>query len=158
MKNIVFVLMAFLLFSCAETPKEMPAEKTEEVRISKFQQLLTKYRDISFDTLEVFAAFDMDKKDYKYSGVELDSTEMMLLPEEIGRIEPQSFFACYKFQIDSTGIGLITRVPGEYYPTSIKLLVLNTKLDSIVSYFELSDLSGDAGDMWQKTSWLYKYD
>lgn len=155
-KNIAFILIAFSLFSCADTPKERPVEKTKEVRVSKFQQLLTKYKDISFDTLEVFAAFDMDKKSYKYSGVELDSTEMMLLPEGLGSLEPHSFFACYKFTIDSASIGLITRVPGEYSPTSIKLLVLDTKLDSVVSYFELSDLSGDAGDMWQKTSWLYK--
>jgi hypothetical protein len=157
MKKLFFALITFSLFSCGEAPsKESPAEKVEEVRVSKFEKLLTKYKDISFDTLEVFAMFYMEKKGYKFSGAELNAEEMKFLPDDIGSKEAQSFFACYKFPMDATRTGLITRCPGEYSANSVKLLILDTKLDSIVSFFELTELSGDAGDMWQKTSWLYR--
>jgi hypothetical protein len=159
MKNIVIVLIALALFGCGQnTSKEGSVEKIAEAPQSKFQQLLTKYKDISFDTLEVFAVFDMERPVYKFSGAKLNNAEMDLLPESLGVKEPGSFFACYKFPMDASKVGLITRTPGEYSATSLKLLILDTKFDSIVSYFELSELSGDAGDAWQKTSWLFKND
>jgi hypothetical protein len=53
-------------------------------------------------------------------------------------------------------IGLITRTPGEYEPSSIKLFVLDTVKQKIADdIIELADTWGDVGDAVNIDAWLF---
>jgi hypothetical protein len=145
-----------LIFSC--DTKRTPQTKVETKRESKFIKLLNKYKSISFDTLKVFSAEDLESNTYKFKGTHLDSTDVALLPKDIAEqyYYDQGFFACYKFYIDTATVGLITRTPSEYVPSSIKLFILDKRKDAIVDYTELAESFGDAGDVTEKISWLFR--
>ena len=70
--------------------------------------------------------------------------------------EQPSLFAIYQFDIDNNRLGLITRTPSDYLPSSIKLFVFDKTKDSITSYIELAENIGDAGDVSIKNSWLFR--
>ena len=42
--------------------------KTSHPQGSKFEHLLSKFKDISFDTLEVYSIGEGNEKNYKYDG------------------------------------------------------------------------------------------
>ena len=152
MKYLVIPVILFLIIGCSN-PKEVNSNAKKEKR---FETLLSKYKYVKADTLRVhYISGDEEKS--KFYGVLLDSLERRLLPYGLNDYtEYYAFFACFKFDIDSTRIGLITRSPSNYESSSVKVLVYNTSLDSITYYFELADDWGDAGASFQKTSWLYK--
>jgi len=123
---------------------------------SKYAALLEKFKPISFDTLKVY---------YKYTGKRFDGKELTLKEAKIFPIgitenyfgKLSGVYACYQFQIDSTTLGLIARTPSEYESSSIKLFLFDTKKDVLLKeYFELSQDIGDAGDYYNRTSWLFK--
>lgn len=132
--------------------------KMDPPKESKFKTLLTKYKDISFDTLRVFSSGELESNKYKFKGTQLDSADVLLLPIALAEqyINDNGYFACYKFSIDSTRMGLITRTPSTYEPSSIKLLILDRQNDTITDFMELAETFGDAGDMAEKISWLFK--
>lgn len=145
------ILLVLLLFNCTiKTNKPF-------IKNSKYNKLLSLYQPINIDTLKVFSANDPYSVGYKYCGKRIDTTLLHLLPKEI-RSDDIEYFATYKFNIDSNNIGLITRTPGQYSSSSIKLLVYNTKTDTITDYFELAEKWGDAGDVLNKIAWIYKTD
>jgi hypothetical protein len=119
---------------------------------------LTKYKDISFDTLHVFSSTELESNRYKFKGTQLDSADVLLFPKELAEqyVNDNGYFACYKFSIDSMRTGLITRTPSTYEPSSIKLLILDKRKDTIVDFIELAETFGDAGDVAEKISWLFK--
>ena len=158
MRNLLFLATLVLTLSCKQTDtKQRPADPPKD---SKFKNLLTKYKDISFDTLKVFSAEDPDSKSYKYKGTKLDTTDVLLFPEAIAEqyLNDDGYFACYKFYIDIGKIGLITRTPSTYASSSIKLLILDKQKDAITDMIELAETFGDAGDMAEKISWLLRDD
>jgi hypothetical protein len=156
MRQILYLATLVLLFSCKQSNNEQ--QKVDILKESKFKNLLTKYKDISFDTLKVFSTEDPDNKLYMYKGIKLDTTDVLLFPKSIAEqyLDDDGFFACYKFLIDNSRIGLITRTPSTYASSSIKLLILDIQKDTITEIIELGETFGDAGDMAIKTSWLFK--
>lgn len=140
--------------SCHQ-PKERQPE-TKARRESKYDRLLTKFKDIRFDTLEVYSPEELTGE---YKGVALDSSDAVLFPADIAQQhfnEPPGLFAVYQFPISDKVLGLIARTPSEYVPSSIKLFFLDKEKDSITSYKELAENWGDAGDVSIKTAWLLK--
>ncbi|UOK42221.1 MULTISPECIES: hypothetical protein [Flavobacterium] len=155
MKNLLYLITILTLFSCNEKSKSLAKQKVEIKKESKYSGLLKKFENISFDTLKIFS----EENFKKFKGQELDSLDVILFPKEIAEhhfIDPPGIFACYKFSIDSSRIGLIARTPSEYLPSSIKLFVYNKEKDKITQYIELSESIGDAGDVLEKTAWLFK--
>lgn len=155
MKKLLYLITIITLYSCNKKPESLSTEKVEAKKESKYSQLLKKFENVPLDTLKVFS--DEDFKVFK--GRELDSLDVILFPKEIAEahfIDPPGIFACYKFPIDSNRIGLIARTPSEYVPSSIKLFVFNTVKDEITNYVELAESWGDAGDVLEKTSWLFR--
>lgn len=158
MRELLYIATLVFIFGCNQTDTKQPhADKHKD---SRFKNLLAKYKDISFDTLKVFSAEDPDSKLYKYSGRKLDTTDVLLFPETIAEqyLNDDGYFACFKFLIDSSKIGLITRTPSTYASSSIKLLILDKQKDTITDIIELAETFGDAGDMAEKISWLLKDD
>ncbi|MGL3002110.1 hypothetical protein [Flavobacterium sp. RSSB_23] len=155
MKKLFYLITIIALHSCNKTTETLSSPKIEVKIESRYSQLLKKFKNISLDTLKVFS--DEDYKTFK--GRKLDSLDVILFPKEIAEahfIDPPGIFACYKFTIDSNRIGLIARTPSEYVPSSIKLFVYSKEKDEITNYIELAESWGDAGDVLEKTSWLFR--
>lgn len=150
--------MLILFFSCDQvTTNQQLSDKPKE---SKFNNLVSKYKDISFDTLKVFSAEDLESNKYKFKGTQLDSADVSLFPNTLSEqyFYDHGFFACFQFAIDSDRTALITRTPSTYEPTSIKLLIFDKQRDSITDFIELAETFGDAGDYAEKSSWLFKHE
>ena len=159
MRKLFYLIVIVSFFSCDQTnTKQQKSATTPTQKESKYKKLLTKYKDLSFDTLKVFSSDDLESKKYKFKGKRLDSSEVLLLPKELSEqyINDNGYFACFKFPIDSIRTGLITRTPSTYEPSSVKLLILDIQEDRITDFIELAETFGDAGDMAEKTSWLFK--
>ena len=142
-----------LLFSCGKR-KERENIVATTVQKSKYQILLSKFENIPIDTLEINSSEDFGI----YKGIQIDSLDAILFPKDIAEAYflEHDIYACYKFDIDSSKIGLIARTPSMYVPSSIKLFVFDKIADHISEYIELSEIWGDDGDAIEKTSWLFK--
>lgn len=156
MKKFVCLAIVVTLTCCQIHESRDPGKEAKKE--SRFKNLLSKYASISFDTLEVYSGEALESDRYKYKGKQLDSADVALFPAEFVRqyaIDP-GFYACYRFALDNRRMGLITRTPSIYEPSSVKLLVYDKRTDSITGTIELADAWGDAGDVQIKTSWLFR--
>lgn len=156
MKYLFFAAMIVFIVSC-NPPNKKHSSITSFTAKSKYEKLLTKFKDKLFDTLEVTSPDTT--LDQEYRGIEIDSAEAHLFPEEIAKraiADPPSLFAIYKFPIDSNHIGLIARTPSIYEASSIKLFYFDKKQDKIMAYTELAENLGDAGDVYVKSTWLFR--
>jgi hypothetical protein len=155
-KKTIYLLLLLLNFGCGqEQQQKKDVSKTLE-KESKYKTLLSKYKDRPFDTLHVYSPEELNGV---YKGVQLDSADAILFPKDIAQqhfSDTPGLFAVYKFVIDSNRIGLITRTPSEYVPSSIKLFFFDKAKDMITSYIELAESWGDAGDVWIKDAWIFK--
>lgn len=153
MRNTLLILSLISFLSCSQNSNQGAVKKE-----SKFSSLLTKYKDISFDTLKVFSSDNTEIDTYQYKGGQLDSIDVLLFPESIANLygPGEVFAACFKFSLDSSKIALITRVPSSYQSSSLQLLIFDRNTDSITKIIELAELVGDAGDVYSKNSWVYK--
>jgi hypothetical protein len=156
MRKIFHWIILVGLFSCTQTSNKGKNAQTAK-KDSKYITLLAKYRNISFDTLKVFSVSEEENKNHPFKGRQLDSSEVSLLSREMADtyINDPGYYACYRFPIDTSKVALITRTPSTYEPTSIRLFVLDRQQDTITDIIELSEIFGDAGDMMEKTSWLF---
>ncbi len=152
MKQLLYLLIILIFFSCEEKPKHLHKIETEKDKESKYKNLLSKFKDISIDTLKVYSSENYDN----YRGIKMDSVDAILFPKEIAEeyFLEHDLYACYKFEINSTKIGLLARTPSMYVPSSIKLFIYNKIEDNIKDYIELAESWGDAGDSMEKTSWI----
>lgn len=153
MRPVLFVLV-LIVISCKEAKNVHP--QSAAGKESKYKSLLTKFKDISFDTLHVYSPTD-----YKgpYMGKPIDPKNALLFPKDISDAyfnDSPGIFAVYKFSIDKNKLGLIARTPSEYWPSSIKLFFFDKKKDTITGYTELAQNWGDAGDAEIKDTWLFK--
>jgi hypothetical protein len=155
MKRILFVFLVIPFFQC-KYPKEGVNKSPESKAEVNNEWLLKQYKSISFDTLMIDPSDKPQDEKYLFKGKKLDSACIKLLPREFSATYSydSNFYACFKFRIDSSRTGLITRTPSDY-ESSIKLLIFDKKVDSVVGYVELADLLADAGDVMNKCSFLF---
>ncbi|HEY9259391.1 hypothetical protein [Chitinophaga sp.] len=157
MKYLAFILFIGLT-ACHSSPSKQPITVTntrDSISNPDLHRLLSLYNDINADTLEVASQTGEDVSAWKYSGTLIDTALLPLLPAVLRVYEP-FFYACYKFDLDTNTIGLITRTPSEYESSSIKLFALHKKTNTITFETELADSWGDAGDAVNISSWLYR--
>jgi hypothetical protein len=158
MRKSLYLIVFILVFGCNQTSTKQ--QRPDMLKESKFKNLLTKYKTISFDTLKVFSVEDVENDTYKFKGTHLDSNDVKLFPAPLSEqyVIDNGYFACYKFSIDSNRTGLLTRTPSTYEPTSIKLLIFDKQEDVITDFVELAETVGDAGDIVEKIAWLFTDD
>ena len=145
MKYIYTLFIIMLIISCKQ--RNTSASIVTIKKDNKYQKTLLKYKYFDKDSILVQSPINITESDF--IGIELDSSDAILFPKEIANRhfnDPPGLFAILKFQIDKNTIGLLTRTPAEYYPSSIKLFYYNITLDSITNYIQLADNWGDAGD------------
>lgn len=155
MKSLFVYIIVFLFFACKEQARLKIEEGVEIKKESAFTDLLQKFEQVDFDTLRVFS----EEEFKKFKGQAIDSLDAILFPKEIAELyflDATGIFACYKFSLDSTRIGLITRTPSEYMPSSIKFFVYDKEMDAITNYIEIAENIGDAGYLMSKRSWIFK--
>lgn len=163
----VFFLCGFLM-ACGGKNTSSKQIKEEKVVIksdssslekkSAYAGILEKYKLISFDTLKVY--YNYEEKDKRFSGKELTFKEAKMLPigfQDNYFGKASGVYACYQFPIDSTRLGLVTRIPSEYESSSIVLLIFDRTKDKFRDdYFYLGTSNGDAGEISVRVSWLFK--
>lgn len=162
-------LLSGIFSSCNSNPdkknelskEEESVQKTDSSLIQKksvYDELLKKFKPISFDTLKV--EYQYDTKNKKFQGTELtlkEAKSMNIEYTEPGYGKWSGVYACYQFTIDSLRTGLIARIPADYESTTIGLFILDRKKDQIErEYFPAGIIFGDAGDAYQRISWLFK--
>jgi len=158
--NLIYMMRQLLLFislatflGCAQTKRPVPQGE-------KYYKLLSKFKEISFDTLFVYSLNDeVTLENYEFKGIKLDSSDAILFPEKISHahfVDPPGLFACYKFKIDSTRTGIIARTPSEYFPSSIKLFIYTLGKDTLIESNELAQFIGDAGALRNINSWIFR--
>jgi hypothetical protein len=154
MKKLLYLFAIVIFFSCNVKPKNTQKIEPQTITESKYKKLLSKFKTITIDTIKVYSSIDYEN----YKGIRLDSLDAILFPKEIAEayFDEDDLYACYKFEINSTKIGLLTRTPSMYVPSSIKLFIYNKTLDRITEYIELAEVWGDEGDALEKTSWIIK--
>lgn len=165
----LLVLLPNLLFSCSSGPEKDPAkvevsadqaDSSSFQRKSAYEELLRKFKPVSFDTLELNYDSGYGKKDKYFKGTELTLKEAKIFPLGItenffGKLS--GVYACYQFPLDSVRTALIARIPGEYEVNSLGLFIFDRKKDRILKeYLHLSVTFGDAGDVYMRTSWLIR--
>lgn len=155
MKKLFYLICLAGIASC-EQPKPIKSRANRHQPLnSKYNSLFELYPNIAIDTLWVYSPDDTLTA---YKGRALDSTNALFFPEDMYKQhfgEP-SLFAVYKFAIDTNRLGLLTRTPSEYVPSSIKMFIYDKRNDSLTSYIELGETWGDAGDWMIKNSWLFR--
>ena len=139
-------LCAWLLMSCGDSETAGDKEKSDDAaRGPKFHGLFALYKEIVFDSLDVYSN-DADDPGYQFEGRKLDSTNVALLDAKHANEWQEGYFACYKFKVNDSLTGLLTRVPAEYVSNSVDLYVYNTRADSVVKVINVAASFGDAGD------------
>lgn len=124
---------------------------------SKYTALLNLYQPINIDNFKVYSTTNFYDEAYKFKGKRLDDAQVKLLPQKAISGDPGSgLFATYKFIIDANRTGLLTRSPGQYDSSSIKLLIYDKQKDAITDCFQIAEKWADAGDAFEAQSWLYK--
>lgn len=150
MNKYLLVIIVLIIISCRQ-----PVTSDTATPKSKYSHLLASFKEISFDTLEVLSLPDENHLgQYKYKGVQVDSADASLAGMQ--HADVHEFFACYKFKIDSSRLGLIARTPSAYYPSSVKLFIYNIITDTLTPATELADYNADAGEIFDTNSWLVK--
>jgi len=147
----VHLLLLFLLLSVACRHKGNLLSTTDN-----YDELLNMYKPLTVDTMKIFAASAPDSNAYAFKGIHIDSVKVALFPDKlIKNRDKHEFYATYRFDIDSTRTGLITRAPTPDDAASLLLLVYNKQKNAITDGFEVAQSYGDAGDMFEKQSWLF---
>ena len=162
MKKLIAIFLVLSLISCKkEVPKtEIKKEKVPETKVwvSKNQKFLDQFKTVDFDTLKVYSAEDIYDEKFEYKGKLLNITDSIFFPKEISIFDMNKVdaYAVYKFDIDKNNLGLIARVGGEYDASSVKFFNYNKQKEIITDYRQLADFGGDAGDIWETKSWIFK--
>lgn len=161
--NITTAAIILLLFLSAcnseqNKSRKISKEKPVKEKTSKFQSVLDKYKTITLDTFHVFTSGNLYDSNHVFYGRAFSPTDTSILPANLkSMVESDiNYFACYKFSIDSSHWGLLTRSPSYYDATSVKLLLFDKIMDSVTGFIELAEFVGDAGDVLEKNSWLFR--
>lgn len=153
-------LLAAFIVGCGNDPKEIVKEELAIAKpvVSNFEKLDKLFKDLTTDTLYVYSSDNGDDKNYRFRGQLMDSAQVFALPaEEHERYKyTKDYFACYKFSIDTNRTAFLARTPGEYSSTVLSLFIFDKRRDSVVKTIDLSDVFGDAGELFFYNSCLVK--
>lgn len=147
----VFIL---LLVACSGEKKEA-APETKDAAI--YNELLSLYEEVSGkDTIAVFSVEDPEQTNFRFKGFALDSSFVRLLPAAVQHGTNDGYYACFKFSLDSSTIGLITRTPGKYVSSAICLLIFDKQKQAMIAGYELAEHFGESSESVDRVSKLYR--
>lgn len=149
-KTVTSFILLYLLTSFSSHQNNFePSE-----RIKNFLAL---FDSINASTFKI-NYFDEDPEgeaNTPFKGKKIDSSFYRLIESrltmedmEIG----QNYFACYKFPLTDTTIGLILRTPSLYIESSVRIYILDLKSERMISNLELANAFGDGGAQIKKES------
>jgi hypothetical protein len=157
--SVIFLLLIFS--ACSEAP--VKTESAELIPAYDIDSFLNKFTEIEFDSLKVYTTDQIDADTSFYKGYALDSMDAKYIANIYGdmafdssRAYLSQFYACYKFAIDADRMGLIIRCPSEYVSSFLDVFEYNRKTGKVLHLINLSELCGDAGDTYERCSYLFK--
>lgn len=155
--SILFIVLIYS--ACSESP--VKTEGAEAVPVYTIDSFLAKFTEIEFDSLKVYTTDQVDADTSFYKGRALDSMDAPFIASLYGDMAFESsreylsqFYACYKFKIDDERMGLIVRCPSEYVSSFLE--VFECKDGKVKHLINLSELWGDAGDVYERCSYLFR--
>lgn len=147
--SLVLPLIILASFTSKTGTRRLPPDK--------YAELLSLYQPITVGNFKVYSTTNFYDEAYKFKGKKLNDAQVQLLPKKAISGDPASgLFATYKFIIDANRTGLLTRSPGQYDSSSIKLLIYDKRKDAITDCFQVAEKWADAGDAFEAQSWLFK--
>lgn len=93
----IYLILLLSALSCGQTHQKQQETKSIK-KESRFKNLLSKYKDKSFDMLHVSSPEELNGE---YKGVQLDSADAILFSEDIAQQhfnDPPGLFSVYKIQ------------------------------------------------------------
>ena len=129
----------------------------EKGRSNSFLALFT---EITVDTFHVYSVPSF-YEDPKFRGKQIGKEFNYLFAFDIeltysliekGGID--SFYACYRFNLDSNNTGLLIRIPSQYATTAVDLFIWDNKKNRIKYRESLSDGFGDEGWYFVQDAWI----
>lgn len=155
--SILFIVLIYS--ACSESP--VKNESAEAVPVYNIDSFLAKFTEIEFDSLKVYTTDQVDADTSFYKGRALDSMDAPFIASLYGDMAFESsreylsqFYACYKFKMDEERMGLIVRCPSEYVSSFLE--VFECKDGKVKHLINLSELWGDAGDVYERCSYLFR--
>lgn len=150
-----------IIFCCKLPNKKVAKVAKDRSKAKNYTLLLSKFKEISFDTIGFFPIeSDIEFNYAKFDGPQLTKEDVDIMPQIIPHFTDSSgLYACYKFLIDSSRIGLITRTTVKNYQLAINLLIYNKNTDTIIITTGLAQKlvdDGVEGLVIDTNSWLYK--
>lgn len=159
----LFSIVCLLTLACSNP--EAPVTATVSSASYSIDSFLSKFKDIEFDSLKVYTSDQIDADTSFYKGYALDSMDARYIANIYGdmafdssRAYLSQFYACYKFKIDEERTGLIIRCPSEYVSSFLDVFEYNRKTGKVLHLINLSELWGDAGDVYERSSYLFRAD
>jgi hypothetical protein len=158
MKQYLSLFFVIVFIACNNEP--LKEKEAELPKISKLVQLDKNFKEISYDTFYVYSSDNTEDINYQFRGKPMDSVQVQALPAVMKELYKFSkdFSACYKFKISDSQTGFISRVPGEYVSSAVELFVFDIKKDSVTHQFFLADNFGDAGEVYNYRSCIFRND
>jgi hypothetical protein len=156
------LFLGAVLFSIAGCSNKASAKKKQKIEHSEneesnYSKLAGEFEDIDLGQLHIFSSYDFNSTNFKFKGNLLNEARIFLPDEFMDEYNiNKEFAACYEFKIDETHVGLIIRCPGEYSSTAIQLAIFDLDLDRVTKTIYLSDVFGDAGEVMNYSSYLFK--
>ena len=151
MKKIIPLFLALLMLSCNK--------KNESEKVSKIDSAIIKLPDSAYVSenksfLDAFKNVDSavivfsppsELRQPMRKAVWLKDDYVKLYPKlmNIGNPKKPEIYAVKKFKIDKNFTGLVTQNLGEYYLSSINLMLYDHKTERINSFIELADRTDD---------------
>ncbi|MFM6982839.1 MAG: hypothetical protein ACKOXF_01810 [Chitinophagaceae bacterium] len=161
MRTFSILFLVLIYSACSETP--VKTESAEAVSVYNIDSFLAKFTEIAFDSLKVYTTDQVDADTSFYKGNPLDSVDAPFIATlygndvfESSREYLSQFYACYKFKIDEERMGLIVRCPSEYVSSFLEVFEYNCKTSKVKHLINLSELWGDAGDSYERCSYLFR--
>ena len=163
MKTFISIAVSSLviLFTSCSSKTDTP------VKIVSNADLLAMFEEIQPDNLHVWAKCDKPGG-AKFQGKQLDTTYFPLFGSYMNGYKQYStdpkthitkysgsyLYACYKFNIDDSFIGLIVRGPSQYEESAIDLWICDKRNNRLIKSIELADSFGDENWYFNKESWI----
>ncbi|MBI5914579.1 MAG: hypothetical protein HY842_04320 [Bacteroidetes bacterium] len=161
MKNLLFLSLLVLLFSCQQDPastnaaeNSTPAPAAQPAVNEVVQQL---FEEVNVVKMHLFGtnAAEPTAENYPYAGNPVEEAALKFLSHDLQPNEVGSVYACYRTENNNF---YVLRVPGKYASSDLVLAKWDAGTSQLVKVIDLASLQCDEGLCHQQDAWLTDLD
>jgi hypothetical protein len=156
--RLLFAVFIVIAAACNDSG----AESTTDVAIDTMElnKFLALFKELNVDSLQIESPDEISEpSDNIFKGVAIDSNYYKFIAtDDVSWVKSAgyNYYACFKKSLNDSTIMLVMRTPSEYWESSVKIYLLNTRTQKTFDKYEAAESWGDAGDVMIKTSWLIR--